>query len=473
MSFLIVFDDSFSNEYNERFFSVTKSKAKKIKESLECDFKVIEKKDLSVIDNIDAYLKNIYDMSLGYEDIIYIPSDMPLIDIEETLKLADIHKENIAYYSYGENYPLGIVPFIIRRQSFERLFSIIKNNDIKPSKDAITKLVFIDPNFFEIEILISKYDMRYYRLSLFADSKRNSLLVKRLIECENYECIVKTVMENPNIRRTLPAYIELDINAAQNVKRIESPIFSESKESMTLKDFKIIYEKLLDFAGDLHISIGSFYEPLINDESLDIVEYAIQNKNINVYLETNALLLSESVAKRLIALQKDNLYIIIHLDTVDEKVYKSIYESGDLKTTLSNIDYYLLREPKNAYLQITKQTLNFDYLASYYKYFERYKVNIIMQKYSTYRGSIKDYRVGDLSPLINTGCFHLARDLYIDVTGDIRICKYDVKKEIVFGNIFKDDISNIWNKCDSYYKDNVLKKLSFCDNCDDWYLYNF
>ena len=38
---------------------------------------------------------------------------------------------------------------------------------------------------------------------------------------------------------------------------------------------------------------------------------------------------------------------IIHLDAVDENVYNNIYDSGDMKTIISNIDYYLLREPKN------------------------------------------------------------------------------------------------------------------------------
>lgn len=474
MNFLILFDNSFLNDYSKDFFDVAKNKANTLKDTLKCDMKIMEENDLSSI-SIEAYLKKIYDISDGYENIIYIPCNMPLIDVQETIELSNIHKDNISYYSYGENYPKGVVPFIIRRASFERLFSLIKDRDIKPSIDAISKMVFIDPNFFEIEMLISKYDMRYYRLSLFAEDKRSAALVSRLLECEDYDDMVKRIKETPEIRRTFPAYVELDISGVQNVRYIENVYYKENDKNMTLKEFENIYVKLSDFCGDFHISIGSFCEPLLNGDVFDMLRYATDRKNVNVYLETNATLLDEKKAKILLSLQKerDNLYVIIRLDTIDDNIYKTIYLNGDLKTTLSNIDYYLIREPKNTYLQIVKQKSNFDNIASYYKYFEKYGVDIIMQKYSTYRGLFTDNRVGDMSPLVNVGCWHLARDLFIDVCGNIYVCKYDIKKEILLGNIFIDSLENIWKKGEAYYIDNVFKKLDFCNKCDEWYLYNF
>ena len=171
--------------------------------------------------------------------------------------------------------------------------------------------------------------------------------------------------------------------------------------------------------------------------------------------------------------ERNNLYVIIHLDSIDENTYNKIYDNGDMKTIISNIDYYLIREPKNTYLQIVKQKDNFDYLASYYKYFDKYKVNIIMQKFYTYRGIIDDKRVGDMSPLINVGCWHLARDLFIDCYGDIYICKFDINKEKKIDSIYNDNLDNLWKKLENYYVDNVYKKLDFCNNCDEWYLFNF
>lgn len=479
MSFLILADKTFSNEFSKEFDSIFNDKINILKEKLNCDVKYIENNDLEKIEN---YLNNIYKESENYDNIIYIPGNMPLFNEDETVKLTKIHEENISYFSYGENYPSGIVPFIIRRTAFEKLFNIIKTKDIKVSENAINNIVFVDPNFFEIEILISEHDMRYYRLSLFADSKRNSILIKKLINYKNYNEMVKAIEENPSIRRTLPSYVEIDINNRQNVlnkyllknEAIKNELSKEEK-NITLDEFKTIYDKLYNFCGDLNMSIGSYYEPLLNKDVFDILEYSTRNKNVNVYLETNALLLDSDNAKKLLSMQseRNNLYVIIHLDTVEEDVYNKIYDNGDIKTIMSNIDYYLLREPKNTYLQITKQKDNFDYLASYYKYFDKYKVDIIMQKYYNYRGIIDDNRVGDMAPIINIGCWHLARDLFIDSYGDIYICRFDINKEKKIASIYEEDIDNIWKRLENYFIDNVCKKLDFCKNCDEWYLYNF
>ena len=479
MSFLILIDKSFDSDYSKEFDNIFNDKTVILKNTLNCDIKYIENNDL---ENIENYLNNIYKESENYDNIIYIPSSMPLFDIEETIKLTEIHKENISYFSYGENYPAGIVPFIIRRDSFEKLFNIIKTKNIKPSETAVNNIVFVDPNFFEIEILISKYDMRYYRISLFADSKRNAILINKLINYKNYDEIVKAIEENPSIRRTLPSYIEIDISNRQNIIKkslLKSGFFrnelSKDEKNMTLEEFKIIYDNILNFCGDFCMSVGSYYEPMLNNDIFEILKYSTKNKNVNIYLETNAMMLDSEKAKKLISLQneRENLHVIIHLDAVDEDVYNKIYENGDIKTVMSNIDYYLLREPKNTYLQIIKQKYNFDYLASYYKYFDKYKIEIIMQKYYTYRGIVDDNRVGDMTPLINIGCWHLARDLFIDSYGDIYICRFDINREIKADSIYKNDLANIWNMLGNYFIDNVCGKLDFCKNCDEWYLYNF
>ena len=478
MSFLILIDKSFSNIYSKEFDNVFNDKIAALKNSLNCEVKELN----NDIDTIENYLNNIFKESEGYDNIIYIPSNMPLFNIDETIKLTKIHEENIAYFSYGENYPIGVVPFIVRRDAFDKLFNIIKTKNIKPSENAISNIVFVDPNFFEIEIIISKYDMRYYRLSFFADSKRNAMLISKLINYQNYDDIVSAIKENPSIRRTLPSYIELDINNRQNVinrylfsnKTLKNEL-SKDEKNITLEEFKNIYDKLFSFCNDFHLSIGSYYEPLLNKDIFEILDYATKEKSVNIYLETNAFSLDNEKAKKLINLQteRNNLHVIIHLDAIEENVYSKIYESGDMKTTISNIDYYLLREPKNTYLQIVKQKDNFDYLASYYKYFDKYKAEIIMQKFYTYRGIITDNRVGDMAPLINVGCWHLARDLFIDTYGDVYICRFDINKEKKIASLYNDSVENIWKLLEGYYMDNVFSKLDFCKNCDEWYLYNF
>ncbi|MEI0531498.1 spiro-SPASM protein [Brachyspira pilosicoli] len=478
MEFIIIVDESFENEYSKIFLEDFGKKIELLKQELNCDVKNIN----YIAKGAEDYLSNIYKETENYDNIIYIPNNMPMFNIDETVKLTKIHKENISYFTYGENYPEGIIPFIIRRNAFEKLFNCIKTKNINITENAIKDIVFIDPNFFEIEILVSEYDMRYYRVSLFANSKRNALIISKLIKYENYDKITKAIREYASLRRTLPSYIEIDINNRQNLinkNLLSSNAFTneinKEEKNLTIEEFKTIYNKLSDFCDDFHLSIGSYYEPLLNKDVFDILEYAISNKNVNVYLETNAILLDEEKAKKLLFLQEknNNLHVIIHLDTIEQNVFNTIYKEDCLKTILSNIDYYFIREPKNTYLQITKQKDNFDYLASYYKYFDKYKIEIIMQKYYTYRGLVENKKIGDMTPLINVGCWHLARDLFIDAYGDVYICRFDINKEKCISSIYKDTLENIWKELESYYKENILTGLDFCKNCDEWYLFNF
>ena len=478
MKFIIIIDESFENEYSKIFLEDFYKKIELLKEKLNCDVKNINYTPKEAED----YLNNIYKETENYDNIIYIPNNMPMFNIDETVKLTKIHEENISYFTYGENYPEGIIPFIIRRNAFEKLFNCIKTKNINITENTIKDIVFIDPNFFEIEILVSEYDMRYYRVSLFANSKRNALIISKLIKYRDYDEITKAIKEEASLRRTLPAYIEIDINNRQNLSNknllssniIANEINKEEK-NLSVEEFKIIYDKLVAFCDDFHLSIGSYYEPLLNKDVFNILEYALLNKNVNVYLETNAVLLDEENAKKLLLLQEknNNLHVIIHLDAVEQNVFNTIYKEDHLKTILSNIDYYFIREPKNTYLQITKQKDNFDYLASYYKYFDKYKIEIIMQKYYTYRGIVENKKIGDMTPLINVGCWHLARDLFIDAYGDIYICRFDINKEKCIASIYKETLENIWKELENYYIENALKKLDFCKNCDEWYLFNF
>ena len=244
---------------------------------------------------------------------------------------------------------------------------------------------------------------------------------------------------------------------------------------MDLSTFKTIYKNIIDFSDDFHLSIGGFYEPLLNENIFKILEFALEYKKSNIYLETNGLCLNEETSKKLLDIQKrfSNFFVLIHLDAVDSVSYNNIYEDDNLSLILSNIDYYLLRGTKNTYMQIVKQKYNFDTLKDYYAYFDKYKVPIIMQKYSSFRDTIENNKVGDMKPLVSVGCHHLARDLYIDMFGVVPICKYDNKKEMILGNILESGIASIWDKGSDYYRENTFGKLEFCNNCDDWYLYNF
>ena len=223
------------------------------------------------------------------------------------------------------------------------------------------------------------------------------------------------------------------------------------------------------------MSIGKINEPLLNNDIFEILAKALSNKNITVYLETNAILLTKEYAQNIISLQHDhkNFNVIIHLDAIDKETYNKIYTNDHLDTVLANLDYYLLRSSNQTYIQIIKQKYNFDRLKDFYAYFDKYKVKIIMQKYPTYRGIIENNKIGDLSPIVRLGCWHISRDMYIDEKHNSYICSYDIEKKMLLGNVAEKGLETVWNEVEKYYQQDSSKPMAFCENCDEWYLYNF
>lgn len=472
---IIIIDNTFENNYSLEHKSVFEEKAKNLSKTLELDIKNVL---LSSAESFEQYLEALYQEVKDYSNIILLYSNMPMLDIEETVSLYKMHTDNFAFYTYGENYPKGIVPTALRVGAFERIISIIKGKNILCSTNAIHEAIFTDPNFFEIEILVSSYDLRYFRLDFTSINKSNNILISRFKDLPSYKDVANAIVENKISTRALPSYIQLEVSGTtNNPKRCLSNVQNSTDGFMSVSDFSKIYDDAAGFVEKYHLSIGLHNEPLSNENIFEILSYALSNKNVTVYLETNGVLLTKDNAKAISDLQhaNANLNVIVHLDAIEPSVYNKIYTSDHLNTILENLDYYLLRANDNTYIQIIKQKDNFDSLKNFYAYFEKYKVKIIMQKYPTYRGIIDNAKVGDLSPITRHACWHIKRDMYIDEKGDSYICSYDIQKSVLLGNVLESSssIENIWNALDKYYQKDISSSIDFCSGCDEWYLYNF
>ncbi len=471
---IILIDNTFESKYSLEYKNIFDAKVKSLTAKLNLDSKNIQF-DNNNISSLE-YIEYIYKETENYENIIFIHSDMPLIDIEETEKLYNLHINNFAFYSYGENYPKGIVPSILRVGSFERIIPILKNKNITLSNSIIHESIFLEPNFFEIEILVSEYDLRYYRLDLTSINKSNNILISKLKDFNSYKEVSEAIISNNVSRVTLPAYIEIEIcSTNNNKKRCIEAFYNKENIYVSKDDFSKIYDDISNFTDSCHLSIGKINEPLLNNDIFEILAKALSNKNITVYLETNAILLTKEYAQNIISLQHDhkNFNVIIHLDAIDKETYNKIYTNDHLDTILANLDYYLLRSSNQTYIQIIKQKDNFDRLKDFYAYFDKYKVKIVMQKYPTYRGIIENNKIGDLSPIVRLGCWHISRDMYIDEKYDSYICSYDIEKKMLLGNVAEKGLETVWNEAGKYYQQDTSKPMAFCENCDEWYLYNF
>ncbi|HOV39774.1 MAG TPA: SPASM domain-containing protein, partial [Spirochaetales bacterium] len=71
-------------------------------------------------------------------------------------------------------------------------------------------------------------------------------------------------------------------------------------------------------------------------------------------------------------------------------------------------------------------------------------------------------------------CWHLKRDLYVLLDGSVPLCREDIKKTFIGGNLFQEGIETIWKRMDAVYREHIEGKYRpLCEKCDEYYTYNF
>lgn len=486
MKNIIIIDHSKVNDFaqtpigEKSAADIVSAKAVEIGCEIDAEVKEIAKHSDSFMNlhKAELYLKELIKTAAGYENVMIMRADAPLISVEDSIAAFEAHKKNFAFYTYGENFPTGTTAQIIKTQALEKLSRFIANShsSAKCSLFTVHDCIFLDPNFFEIEVYLSHEDMRIHRLSFLSRSKRDFMLIQRFIDNGEplpYTEIVKLINKKPELKRTLPAYVEIDIcSANSNPPKYSYNPYSD-KICVSKGNFSRTLNELEALCGDLNLSFHGYGEPLEHENLVDFAEEVMSKKNFTLFIETDAMLLSDELSNKLSGMNSGRIKTIMHLDSCDEGLYNELYPKGDYQRVMENVERQISRDPENSYIEITKMTDNFEHLESFYKHFKELGANIILRKYNSMRGLLPEKEVGDLSPFTRTACRHLERDMYIMADGSVNICKQDVLGEMPIGNIFSEHAAVIWEKNSGNYALSHKGKLDYCKGCSEWYTYNF
>jgi len=109
-----------------------------------------------------------------------------------------------------------------------------------------------------------------------------------------------------------------------------------------------------------------------------------------------------------------------------------------------------------------------------YRYWKGRGAEVIIQKYDYFAGFLPQKRAGDISPLIRQPCWHLQRDMVVLLDGTVPLCKEDISRTKVLGNVFSEDIAAIWQRAQGRYMEHSQREYSgICKDCDEYYTFNF
>ena len=102
-----------------------------------------------------------------------------------------------------------------------------------------------------------------------------------------------------------PIQIDFELNASCNLKCPMCPISAESpkgKGKSTWFDFEF-YKELIDYSveqGTRAIKLNYINEPLIRNDLIKFIEYALSRGILDVYFSTNGILLNDKISENLI-----------------------------------------------------------------------------------------------------------------------------------------------------------------------------
>lgn len=409
----------------------------------------------------------------------YFTGISPLLNLRLTEKSWNRHKQFFSQYSYSENLPAGLIPTTISREFLSSLPQNLSTD--------IHSFFLKNINLYDVDIFFQSPDLRQMRLDFRINSERSEYLVRGILQKNpeiEYEDISEFLKTNSDLLRPSPSYIEWEVYHGCELKCTFCPReFSDLKNDgkfIKVLDFKETLTKIkTHWKSPTTICFGGNGEPLLHPEFISLVQTSLQFHNIKeIIIETALYTNFDSFQEYLSGLseaEKGRISLIVNLTTLNESTYKSLYGANHLET----IKHRLLKlkeilPSQSLNVQMIKMLDVESEIDSYFTFFEKQGINVILQKYNSFAGKLPEKRVSDLTPIHRDFCWHLTRDLYIKVDGSVSICKQE--QNYLLGNIYTDDIIKIWHEGLVHFQNSFSGKHDLipapCLNCDEWYTFN-
>jgi spiro-SPASM protein len=429
----------------------------------------------------------------GYEDVFYLFADCPLMDARLAARMHANHRKYFADYTFADGYPYGLAPEILRAETAERLQALSEKGAV-PGRGAGTPsvnpaarrgtlfdLIKTDINSFDLETELAPRDQRLLRVSLTADSERNFLLLKRLMEMGARDAASVTALleERPWILRTLPAFFPIQIveRCPQACGYCPYPKTAgdilAKKGFMPVESFGGIVDAISGFCGDAVLDVSLWGEPGLHPFILDIVKTALDKPGMELVIETSGVGWDQSLFRRIKEEAKRAPTWILSLDASSEEVYKGMRGEGFAESRRT-AELLLELFGDSVHVQAVRMKENEDDLETFYRTWREKTPGVIVQKYDDFCGFLPQRKVTDLSPLRRFPCWHVMRDCPILLDGTVPMCREDLGKSRVLGNVLKEGFEPVWWKGEEIHRRHIEGRYpEICASCDEWYTYNF
>jgi radical SAM protein with 4Fe4S-binding SPASM domain len=239
------------------------------------------------------------------------------------------------------------------------------------------------------------------------------------------------------------------------------------------------YKRLVDECAEHNcpsIGVSQTNEPLLDPDVIERIQYATDKGIMDIHLNTNAFLLSEEMANRI--LDTGVTRICFSLDAITKETYDKIRIGLDYDRVHANIYRFLdLRAKRGAALPLVRisfllQEDNAHELDAFREYWTDKVDYVSVQRYIPI-SPFNDERSHAISEAPIQGeqkCSYPWESLFIHGDGTVVPCAAHRARHISVGNIHKNTIHEIWhsqaiNELREALRSGNLKDTKLCESC--------
>jgi len=421
-------------------------------------------------------LERMQKLAKGCAHVFYCHADTPYLDAGLAEIMYTNHKKYFAEYSFADGYPAGLTIEIFNPAIIGRLLKLADAGPVK--RDTLFDIIKKDINSFDVETEISPVDMRMLRVELFANTKRNFLLLQQLAACDSAVQIMEMIKAQPIMLRTLPAYYSIQIagDCPQACSYCPYPAINKeagSGAAMPPDQFYSLLKQINNFSGDAVIDLSPWGDPACHPQIGALIQSVLAYNNFKLIIETAGIGWDRAVFQSIKQSAKEPPVWIISLDTADKALYSKLRGDG-YEVAHETAATLLTLFPQHTYIQAVRMVDNEDDLEQFYDYWKKRTENIIVQKYDSFCNVLPARQVTDLSPVKRFPCWHIKRDLHILLDGTVTLCHEDLGQQYPLGSVFNETLEQIWEKGNRVYQEHLAGKYNeLCEKCDEYYTYNF
>lgn len=433
-----------------------------------------------------AVLSALASHSPGYDWYVFVSLSSCFFDPALIERFVEVGERQLAQYVYGEHFPRGMAPGVISAEALTILVGVSSGRDFPFADEAIFDLIGLDINSWDIEMVVSEQDFRRMRLDLRVTTPEAAARTQDLLRLDpgladdwSWERLSELLTSHPEILRTLPAYVEFDLlDDCQLACRFcpRTLLQAPPKKGVSLDDACRLINELAQLAPGATLALSPFSEPLLHPDCAAIIRQVLA-AGLRLVLETNGLALGQELATMLAEADPERSIVIVSLDFSDPLRYEREKGADRLGLVEENLRRLLSFRQRNIWLQAIQFEEDDAALDAFYEKWKEYTDAILPRKYNNWCRRLPGNPAVDLSPLVRTPCWHLARDLVIRSDGSTGLCKQDPEGQVFAGNVFTEGLAAVWQRLAEPWQrhcgDQAAWGNELCRACDEWHTFNF